>query len=170
MRLFISIQFTDPMIDALEAFQSRLKASGVEGYYAARENLHLTLAFIGDYGTPDAVMDVIESVPFEPMPMKLYGMGNFGDLYWAGIEQNTELNHYVKRLRRALAEHHIPYDRKRFNPHITVLRKATYHGKTILPEVEPPQGEMVIEHISLMRSERGKHGMIYTEISVTSKR
>ena len=47
MRLFISIQFTDPMIDALEAFQSRLKASGVEGYYAARENLHLTLAFIG---------------------------------------------------------------------------------------------------------------------------
>ena len=55
MRLFISIQFTDPMIDALEAFQSRLKASGVEGYYAARENLHLTLAFIGDYGEPDEV-------------------------------------------------------------------------------------------------------------------
>ena len=167
MRLFISIQFTDPMIDALEAFQSRLKASGVEGYFAARENLHLTLAFIGDYGEPDAVMDVIESVPFEPMTMKLHGMGNFGELYWAGIEQNAGLENYVKRLRRALVEHKIPYDRKRFYPHITVVRKAIFHGRTILPEVEPPQGEMVIEHISLMRSERGKHGMIYTEIGRT---
>ena len=50
MGLFISIQFTEPMINALEAFQSRLKASGVEGYFTVRENLHLTLAFIGDYG------------------------------------------------------------------------------------------------------------------------
>jgi 2'-5' RNA ligase len=46
------------MINALEAFQSRLKASGVEGYFAVRENLHLTLAFIGDYGASDEVMDV----------------------------------------------------------------------------------------------------------------
>ena len=58
MRLFISVQFKDPMINALEAFQSRLKASGVEGYFAVRENLHLTLAFIGDYGASDEVMDV----------------------------------------------------------------------------------------------------------------
>ena len=169
MRLFISVQFTEPMIKALEAFQSRLKASGVEGYFAVRENLHLTLAFIGEYGAPDDVMDVIDFVPFAPMPLKLNGMGNFGDLYWAGIEENTGLDNYVKRLRRALAEHKIPYDRKRFSPHITVVRKAIYHGKTILPEVEPPQGKMVIEHISLMRSERGKHGMIYTEIGRTER-
>ncbi len=167
MRLFISIQFTEPVINALEAFQSRLKASGVEGYFAVRENLHLTLAFIGDYGAPDEVMDVIETVPFEPMTMKLNGMGSFGDVYWAGIEQNTSLDNYVRRLRRALAEHKIPYDRKRFFPHITVVRKAIYRGKTVLPQVEPPQGKMVIEHISLMRSERGKHGMIYTEIGRT---
>ena len=92
MRLFISVQFTEPMINALEAFQSRLKASSVEGYFAVRENLHLTLAFIGDYGAPDEVMDVIEAVPFEPMTMKLNGMGNFGDLYWAGIEENIGLD------------------------------------------------------------------------------
>ena len=164
MRLFISIRFTEPVINALEAFQLRLKASGVEGYFAVRENLHLTLAFIGDYGAPDEVMDVIETVPFEPMAMKLNGMGSFGDVYWAGIEQNTSLDNYVRRLRRALAEHKIPYDRKRFFPHITVVRRAIYRGKTVLPQVEPPQGKMVIEHISLMRSERGKHGMIYTEI------
>jgi len=85
-------------------------------------------------------------------------------LYWAGIEQNTGLKNYVRRLRRALAEHKIPYDHKRFSPHITVVRKAVYHGKNVLPQVDPPLGEMVIEHISLMKSERGKHGMIYTEI------
>ena len=67
MRLFIAIQFEDHILDALTAFQKELKAQGVTGNYTKRENLHITLAFIGEYGNPDEVLDAMERVDFEPV-------------------------------------------------------------------------------------------------------
>lgn len=166
MRLFIAIQFSPEILDALLHIQSEMKSFDVRGRYAPPENLHLTLAFIGEYGNPDAVMDALASVPFEPFPLRLDRLGNFGDLYWAGIADNPPLAAFVKRLRRALADRNIPFDRKRFSPHITLVRKAEYYGETPLPPVHAPEGEMEVRGVSLMRSDRGKHGMIYTEIGL----
>ena len=53
MRLFIAIQFEEKILDAITDFQDDLKAQGVTGNYTLRENLHITLAFIGEYGNPD---------------------------------------------------------------------------------------------------------------------
>lgn len=50
MRLFIAIQFEEKILDALNDFQDDLKEKGVTGNYTKRENLHITLAFIGEYG------------------------------------------------------------------------------------------------------------------------
>ena len=61
---------------------------------------------------------------------------------------------------RALAEGEIPFDRKRFSPHITLIRKASKAASGI---VLPPAA-MTVERLSLMRSDRGRNGMIYTEI------
>ena len=164
MRLFIAIQFSAEMMDALLDVQSELKSFDVRGRYSPPENLHLTLAFIGEYGNPDAVMDALASVPFGPFQLRLDRIGNFGDLYWAGIAENPKLAAFVKRLRHALADRNIPYDRKRFSPHITLVRKAEYRGESQLPPVHAPKGEMKVAAVSLMRSDRGKHGMIYTEV------
>lgn len=164
MRLFIAIQFSPEILDALVGVQSELNSFDVRGRYSPPENLHLTLAFIGEYGNPDAVMDALNSVPFEPFPLRLDRLGNFGDLYWAGIADNPQLAAFVKRLRRALADRNIPFDRKRFSPHITLVRKAEYYGETPLPPVHAPEGEMEVNGVLLMRSDRGKHGMIYTEV------
>ena len=164
MRLFIAIQFSEDILNALLNVQSEMKSFEVRGRYSPPENLHLTLAFIGEYGNPDAVMDALASVPFEPFPLRLDRLGNFGDLYWAGIADNPQLAAFVKRLRRALADRNIPFDRKRFSPHITLVRKAEYYGETPLPPVHAPEGEMEVNGVLLMRSDRGKHGMIYTEI------
>ena len=164
MRLFIALQFSEDILTALMNVQSEMKTYEVRGRYSPPENLHLTLAFIGEYGNPDEVMDTLASVPFEPFPLHLDGLGNFGDLYWAGIADNPQLATFVKRLRHALADRNIPFDRKRFSPHITLIRKAEYYGETPLPPVHAPEGEMEVNGISLMRSDRGKHGMIYTEV------
>lgn len=164
MRLFIAIQFSEEILDALLHLQSELQSRDLRGRYAPPENLHLTLAFIGEYGNPDAVMDALSAVPFAPFLLRLDGLGHFGDLYWAGIAKNPPLAAFAKRLRHALADRNIPYDRKRFSPHITLVRKAEYYGEMPLPQVHAPKGEMEVKGISLMRSDRGKHGMIYTEV------
>ena len=163
MRLFIALQFDNSILDALTDFQDDLRARGVTGNYTARENLHITLAFIGDYGAPDAVLEAMEQVEFTPFDIRLDGVGSFGDLFWVGIGKNPGLEAYVRRLRRELAARDIPFDKKHFSPHITLIRKAAYHGGAI-PAQEAPKGRMRAETVSLMKSERGKHGMIYTEI------
>ncbi|MBQ7438024.1 MAG: 2'-5' RNA ligase family protein [Oscillospiraceae bacterium] len=120
----------------------------------------MTLAFIGEYDEPDFVTEVISEVPFSPFPISLSTLGHFGSLWWVGLDDYDELDSYVKRLRKALSEAGIPFDKKKFSPHITLIRKAI----GTLPAVSVPKTVMSVDHISLMRSERGPKGMIYTEI------
>lgn len=166
MRLFIAIKMNDEMTDALVSLQDAMRRQGVSGNYVAPDNLHLTLAFIGEYPDPYDVSEVIEQIGFEPFSIRLSGMGSFENLWWAGISESEELKQIVKRLRYGLADAGIPFDRKKFSPHITLIRKPVCPGGT-LPEGiadEIPDAEMTVGHISLMRSDRGKHGMVYTEL------
>ena len=166
MRLFIAIQLNNEMKGALTGLQGRMQRLGVRGNFTRRENLHLTLAFIGEYSDPDDVIDVLETVRFDPFSICLEGIGSFGSLWWAGLSGSDELKALTKRLRRALAEAGIPFDRKKFSPHITLVRKPICREGSIPEDVlrELPEAEMTVDHISLMRSDRGKHGMIYTEL------
>ena len=160
MRLFIAIKLNSEIRNALTDVQKHLIRRGIRGNYTNTDNLHITLAFIGEYDEPDFVTEVISEVPFSPFPISLSALGHFGNLWWVGISDNDELASYVKRLRKALSEAGIPFDKKKFSPHITLIRKAV----GTLPAVSVPKTVMSVDHISLMRSERGPKGMIYTEI------
>ena len=162
MRLFISINLSDSMKDALINVQNELFDHGVRGNYTSEENFHLTLAFIGEYPDAEPVLDALSSVSFRPFDITLDGMGRFGDLWWAGMKDSSPLAAVVRRIRRALAENGIPFDRKRFSPHITLIRKAS--GE--MPGVPIQSVTMTVDAISLMRSDRGRNGMIYTELGV----
>ena len=160
MRLFIAIKLNSEIRNALTDVQKHLIRRGIRGNYTNTDNLHITLAFIGEYDEPDFVTEVISEVPFSPFPISLSALGHFGDLWWVGISDNVELASYVKRLHQALSEAGIPFDKKKFSPHITLIRKAI--GS--LRAVSVPKTTMSVDHISQMRSERGPEGMIYTEI------
>ena len=172
MRLFIAIQLNDEMKDALVRMQNAMKRQGVTGNFTRRENLHLTLAFIGEYPDPEDVREVVEQVEFDAFALVLDGVGAFGNLWWAGVgsEGETEgpdaLEALARRLRRALSDAGIPFDRKKFSPHITLVRKAKSLDGGIPSGVleNVPEADMIVDRISLMRSDRGKHGMIYTEL------
>ena len=164
MRLFIAIQLGPEMKEELTDLQLYMKGLGVRGNYSREENLHLTLAFIGEYGNPDIVMDAISAVSFKAFSLQLDGAGNFHDTLWAGVAPNDALSACVRQLRRALAEQNIPYDRKRFAPHITLVRRADFPGSMEKLLMKLPTATMKVAEISLMRSDRGKNGIIYTRI------
>ena len=160
MRIFIAINLNREMRDSLIDAQTRMYENGVRGNYTREENLHLTLAFIGEYSDPDAVMDALSGVGFTPFEIGIDGIGCFGDLWWAGIKEDPALTAVSRRIRRSLAESGIPFDRKRFSPHITLIRKAS--KKVSETGIEP--ASMTVDAVSIMRSDRGRNGMIYTEI------
>ncbi len=160
MRLFLAIELSEEMRGALVGAQNELYGRGVRGKYTPEENLHLTLAFIGEYPEPAAVLDALSGVSFSPFALSLEGMGCFGDLWWAGIRPSAPLDALVRAIRRALADGGIPFDRKRFSPHITLLRRAA--GR--VPGIPVAGASMTAARVTLMRSDRGRNGMIYTPV------
>lgn len=129
MRLFTAILLNDEMKNALLNMQDGMRERGVLGNFIPEENMHLTVAFIGDYSDPQNVLDVIDDSAFRPVKLQLDGIGSFGELWYAGLQENKALYAYVKRLRHGLANAGIPFDRKRFTPHIphALRQRKTRH-------------------------------------------
>ena len=166
MRLFIAIDLNEEMKESLMDIRDTMRTYGVRGNETVADNMHLTLAFIGDYSDPDYVKSVVETIEIRPFDITLNGVGAFRDLWWAGIEHSEPLLAVTRRLSRALAEADIPFDRKKFSPHITLIRRAKGRLEDV-PADELGQHfgtSMTVDHISLKRSDRGKHGMVYTEL------
>ena len=70
-RLFIAIQLNDETRESVRETQAAFRRQGVRGNYTPAENLHLTLAFIGEYGDPDSVLDAMETVRFSPFSLTM---------------------------------------------------------------------------------------------------
>ena len=163
MRLFIGINPSSELRKALVKAQGFLHRHGITGAYLTPENLHLTLAFIGEYPEIDPVLDAMENVEFSPFPIIYDHIGTFREsILWGGIEPSDSLTSLVKRLRYELAKADIPFDGAAFSPHFTLARHADFN-KGIPPATITPV-TMTVDRITLYRSDRGKNGMIYTEI------
>lgn len=161
MRLFIAIQLSDQMKKALIHCMHDLKKQGVSGNYVPAQNLHMTLAFIGEYDDPQKVKSVIRSVPLPKFRLSLSDKGTFGNTLWAGVRGNQKLKQYVKELQSALAANDIPCDRKKFVPHITLIRKVSAKKPY---QIHMPKADMTVERAALMKSERRNGKMVYTEL------
>lgn len=162
MRLFIAIKFPKNVEQALIDTQNDLRAQGVHGNYSRTENLHITLAFLGEVKGDGAVKDIrkaMNSVKAGPMELELSEAGAFRELYWVGVKKNDWLNNYVGNLRQALGENGVWFDKKPFKPHITILREARGRG-TIHVKSEA----FTATKVSLMKSERINGKLTYTEI------
>lgn len=166
MRLFISINLADNIKEAIMDVQDSMMFCGIGGNYTRPENMHITLAFIGELADPELVLEQIERVEVEPFTISLKGIGAFRGLWWIGLEESEELKTLARRIRRNLAEAGIPYDRKKFSPHITLVRRPDGELSDLPAEaIESITGvSMTVDHVSLMRSDRGKRGMVYKEI------
>ena len=77
MRLFIAISLNDEIRKTLVKTQDYLSRHGIRGSLTPRENLHMTLTFIGEHPDPDQVLEVMEKVEFSSFPIVLNDIGLF---------------------------------------------------------------------------------------------
>lgn len=161
MRLFVAIQLSDELKKNITGTLHDLKQKGVKGSYVPTQNLHLTLAFIGETDDPGAVKEALKNVYFKPFKLVLSDMGTFGDLLWVGMKGNQGLSAVAKSVRDALDTSGITYDRKEFKPHITLIRKSSGNWK----QVAAPRGQMMVNKISLMRTTFRDGKPFYAEVA-----
>ncbi|MBQ4361362.1 MAG: RNA 2',3'-cyclic phosphodiesterase [Lachnospiraceae bacterium] len=160
MRLFVAVELSDEMKDSITASMHAMKKAGVGGRYVPKQNLHLTLAFIGETLETGKIREALSGVRFKPFRLSLDRLGTFGDLLWVGMKGNQGLSAAARDVRKALDEAGVDYDRKKFSPHITLIRKMTGPWQ----KVPAPKGEMMVKKITLMKSATEKGKRVYSEV------
>lgn len=124
MRLFTALSLPDPVARSLMLLQS-----GVPGArWQSRQQLHLTLRFIGevDGAVAGEIDDALAAIAAPGFTLELKGTGSFGgrkprDL-WAGVAANEPLNHLSRKIESALQRIGLPPDERKFTPHVTLAR------------------------------------------------
>jgi 2'-5' RNA ligase len=156
MRLFLAILPSRQLRDSLTAARSTLRGRELP----PPENLHLTLVFVGETDREADVRAAMESVPGGPFRLTLGRCGSFGDVLWAGVEENPRLNALAEALREALRQRGFLLHSRPFLPHITLARHLT------APDCPAPApASMIVRRISLMRSDLSGGSPVYTEIA-----
>ncbi len=162
MRLFIALELPFPIQEALLQQMNSWKEQGVKGRFCPRQNLHLTLAFLGEQSQEDCnkIEAIIKNVPFPIFELSLTQVGFFGALCYGKIECDP-LKNYVLTLRQHLKEAGIAFDSKPFRPHITLIRQAQVPNKMHL-SLSPMQFEA--KCCTLFLSHLTSNGPIYTSL------
>jgi RNA 2',3'-cyclic 3'-phosphodiesterase len=122
VRLFVAIALPDPVADELLMMQE-----GVTGArWSDRENLHLTLRFLGEVDGRDAnaVDDALSAIRATKFTLQLKGAGEFGSkmprALWAGIAPNEALLHLQRKIETALQRIGLDAEQRKFVPHVTL--------------------------------------------------
>lgn len=173
MRLFIAILLDQAVKDGVLSISEQLRAHSLRGNFTGRENLHLTLAFLGE--TPGdrlpALKTAMEAAAGEPFVLRFHQPGFFrrreGNLYWLGILENPALSALEARLRRALTEAGFPTEDKPFRPHLTLGRTVVLEEGYPLPSAAGKIPDQPVSSISLMKSERIAGRLTYTRLLET---
>ena len=166
MRLFVGLRPSDEFRAALSSVQESLRDAGVAARYYPCSNLHMTLAFIGEW--PENIAGILPPVE-QPFSLTLSRAGIFPEakVLWAGVMPSEALEQLAQRVRMNLAKAGIPFDPKPFVPHITLARKPVVPEGLDLASVRIPSAVMTVSEVSLYRSDREKDGMVYTVIGRT---
>jgi 2'-5' RNA ligase len=168
MRLFIAVNFDQETKRNMIAVQGRLRKAG-PGNFSRPENLHLTLAFLGEVmpGRVAAVKQAMEQTSVPDLILTFDHMGCFqrdgGDVWWIGLAENRALLEMQKELCGYLSAAGFKLESSRFAPHITLARKIRQTEK---PDCKTLFGASFTTHadtITLMLSERVNGRLVYTE-------
>lgn len=161
MRLFVAINFSEDIKNTLLHSIAELRVQSNFGNFTHPENLHLTLAFIGESSDVKSIRDAIDKSSAKPFPLAVSGSGHFGNLYWVGIENNPELKTLAQSLQKNLRERGFVLEERAFKPHITIARELSSNAQINL---NVPRTSMTVNRISLMKSERINGRLTYTEV------
>lgn len=124
IRLFVALALPDAVTDGLILLQG-----GIPGArWMTREQLHLTLRFIGEVDGRDgqAIDDALASIRSPRFTLELKGVGEFGGktprALWAGVRDEAAVSHLQRKIESAVQRVGIGPEERKFSPHVTLAR------------------------------------------------
>lgn len=179
MRLFLGIRPDKKSVDKIMRIVFDLREMDLPVKWVKRENLHITLRFLGDRSTEEfeKIRSVLSSeFTVNDFEVSLRGLGFFKKksslrTIWVGIDESKELNELSNQLNNRLNSIGIHNDGHKFFPHITVGRvkrnfKSWEFEKYILENSESSISRFSVNFFSLIKSELFPSGPVYRDIKI----
>lgn len=169
MRLFIALPLPEDIRHDLAALQTRLPA----GRPVAQENLHLTLAFLGDQpqDTAEDIHEALDTLSAPAPQITLQGAeifgGRHGQAVALGADCGAPLYELHDRVRGRLRSVGVQPERRRFRPHVTLARLSGHaNAAPSLQTLVPAQiGPFTCPAFALFASTLHRDGAIHEELA-----
>ena len=167
MRLFFALNFAPETCRALMDVQRRLRRLAGPGNYTRPENLHLTLAFLGEQ-TPEglaAARRALEAAVLPPLALTFDHTGRFRQageaLWWIGLSENPALTALYASLWDALEQEGFPRETRPFRPHLTLARRLPGDFRAEEAQLLPAPIPAETAGLHLMESLRQDGRLVY---------
>ena len=180
IRAFLALPLPDPLRQRLMLVQSLLYLPRQGMRPVPPENLHLTLAFLGEQPGPvlEDLHHALESLRAPAFSLSLRGIEAFGGRaprsVHAGVEPSEPLERLQRKVLRAVEIVGIAPERRRFTPHVTLARMdwrrlaEDDRGRflqSVIAQDAFRAGPAPIEAFALYRSDLGREGPHYDELA-----
>ena len=176
-RVFVAVDIGDEVRAGLDVEQRRLRHHWPAVKWVALQNVHLSLAFLGDVlitsvpGISAALDQAVSGVA--PFDCVVANLGTFGHAHaprvvWVGVtEGGDRLVAVQRRIAEALQALGLRLDSRPFAPHVTLARVKSSHDAMGLAErlgreKDKVFGTMKVASVKLMRSELVPTGPAYS--------
>ncbi|MDJ0956026.1 MAG: RNA 2',3'-cyclic phosphodiesterase [Arenicellales bacterium] len=160
VRSFLACWPDKPIAQQLNRCAARIQEQ-VGGRVIRVENLHVTLAFLGDLMPTQisAVEDVCAPLPRTfRLELDRVGFWKTKGIVWIGPRTpDVEFNKFVENLRDRLRRVGFRIDSRPFTPHITLLRKVRKRPRIVLEALD-----WVINEYTLVASKLEQDGARYS--------
>lgn len=173
MRAFLGVELRSDIKDRLVHIQNFMAATRANVKWVEKENLHVTLYFLGEIEESTA-QDIIRAAggmveSWSPFNIRVQGLGAFPNLrsprvIWSGIEEGREeLSEVHARLTDVVRKLGIGSKEKSYKPHVTLgrLRAPGPHSvlaKVIEEHVAEEFGRQSVEEVVLFESRLSRSG------------
>ena len=180
IRTFVAINLGDDVRTRLRSLVDDLRPALPTFRWAKPEQLHLTLAFLGDVDAgrvSELATEIRDAVRLMPFEIEWKGLGAFprashGSILWVGADRgSTEVTALQRSLAETLASAGFPPD-SRFTPHVTLARMKRHGGRSadlrtlIDRHRDESFGVDRVAEVVMMRSDFKSGGSIYTSLAV----
>ncbi|MFX1565046.1 MAG: RNA 2',3'-cyclic phosphodiesterase [Promethearchaeota archaeon] len=181
IRCFIAIEVEDPdVLRQINRIQQELQSSGAKLKLVEPQNLHFTLHFLGniDESRIDGLSEILQNIEGNVFEVELLGLGCFRPqrprVIWIGCTGGSEqIIQHQKTIGRELRANRFPSEKRKYSPHLTVVRVRSSLKRDQLMEIVRQNenkdfGKFRVKSIKLKKSTLTPKGPIYEDLSVKS--
>jgi 2'-5' RNA ligase len=177
MRTFIAIELPENVKKEIFRVSKKIRDSGlVSGNFVSKDNLHLTLRFLGDKMSEEKIEQVKRNFSDIILPKFKASTGKIGffpseryvRVIWIGLEAD-EISRLKGIIENKIQELGLNKETREFNSHITFARIKSVKDKEkflkLVSELDIKKMSFEVDKISLIKSELTRDGPIYKKIA-----